>query len=156
MKSKKINADLLERIKVLDSQLSDDGRPEELRGLPPGHPLLLQFEKSKELFDSRQQQENEMRGRIQVRQIKAKQKSETDNSNRSKKATEDKANLINKEIVKMQRQIEMFSKIIDGSRKDFADYPFAKVKMARLYRLMAAVHRGLEDSHVSTTRFERV
>lgn len=152
----KVDVSLLDKIKEAEYKLANEGRPKDLEGLPPGHPLLVQFEQAQQRWESRQVAEQEGVKQHKVSRKKtSRQRSTAAIREAEERAAEIKKSVkaINKKIGDLQKRAIDLSKTVK-EQEVLTQYPFARVRMVRLSRMLLAFHRGLDDSKLSPIRFE--
>lgn len=159
---KKIDGGSLQEIIAAEQQLKGrekDGSIEEM--FPVGHPVRMAYERSKAIWERRQQfeeQQEDSRPLKRAKRIKKGNKKappkavvdEIDNAKLSK--ARNTITHINAKIDTVSGLLEEIGREITSSSSDLEDFPTVRLRLVRLQRILVAVHRGLNESKVNTHR----
>lgn len=152
----KIDASLLDKIKEAEHELSNKSRPKDLDGLPPGHPLLTQFEQAHQRWEQQQavvERQKEVKTGTSRKQTQQQRQSAQRQAEERADEAKKSVKTVNKKISDLQKRVVDLAQSVSG-QETLVQYPFAKARLARLSRMLIAFHRGLDDSKLSPTRFE--
>jgi len=143
--------------KAEQEQARLEGRRSELDDLPPGHPLRVAMELAKEQYDRRMQFEKDQEEGKKIRQARKARKAKKAEARQAERDEEEQrhksaASELNKGIDKLVGDIASFGKVVDENQKVLVGG--ARIKVARLKRLLLAAHRGLITSKLNVGRIE--
>ena len=176
----KITATHLSGIKSLEGDLARREGGRILQDLPPGHPLLegvqdvqarggdiadlpdthplkIAIREAKERLEAQQANEGKQQEQLKVRKAKRLQDSKdyrerVNEEEEQRQQKIDACKVINEKIDITVQSIDTLLTVIGGSIENFTEDPFARTRLARLDRMMRAVHRGLIDSRMKSAR----
>jgi len=147
-------------VKAVEDELKDNEiqeRKEKLGGLadlPSGHPALIENEVARERFKKKEEEKKSAPDVVKPskkisrsERIKVEQERERIVNEKIKVA-----NGMNEEIEKSVEVLVGLARTAANARVEFEDLPEVSLKMAKLERMLIAVHRGLVESKISRSR----
>lgn len=126
----------------------------DLSGLPPGHPLLVALETAKRNIEAQKALDAE---KEQVKtQIKRAKKIDPNAAKREERRQEDEATdkrrvaakVVNDNIEEVLKGVKVLFDELSANEEILNTDPFARVKAARLKRLLFATERGISDCRI--------
>ena len=160
-----MDAQLINAIKQAEEILAQKERKEQgdLEGLPPGHPLLRALKESEERYAEKEFEKAQTEDQAEQHQVRKVKKLKKKSVLKERIKEEDEAQgrwkvakAINSRIDNVLKAVETLMKANEEFSETVNSIPHMKVRMSRVMRLSAALHRGLSDSRLNQTVAGRV